>query len=162
MEKKIIAFDIDNTLFYTSSSILTDSLELIFNTKKRYVKIRPNIDFLFDYLEENKDFFEVIVYSAATRDYVNNLLNYIEKNYLITKVYDREFCDKIIIDNREAYVKNYKKINHELHNLYLIDDDDRHFQNMDVIGYKCKKYTGETDDEEIFHMIEFLETVKLI
>lgn len=38
MNKKTIAFDIDNTLFYISSSILTNLLEVIFNTKKIFCK----------------------------------------------------------------------------------------------------------------------------
>lgn len=162
MMKKIIAFDIDSTLFYTSSSSIENSLEIIFNTKKRFVKIRPNIDFLFDYLEENKDYFEIIVYSAATKDYINYLLNLINKRHLIKKIYDREFCDTMLVDNHKVYIKNYKKINKDLHNLYLIDDDIRHFDNYDVIGYKCKKYSGEQDDYEIFNIIEFLDTLKVI
>lgn len=162
MIKKIIAFDIDSTLFYTSSNFIENALEIMLNTKKRYVKIRPNIEFLFDYLEENKDFFEIIVYSAATTNYINNLLNFIDKRHLIKKIYDRDFCDIILVDNHEVRIKNYKKINQDIHNLYLIDDDIRHFDNFDVIGYKCKKYSGEQDDYEIFNIIEFLETLKII
>lgn len=160
--KKIIAFDIDSTLFYTSSSFIENALEITLNTQKRFVKIRPNVDFLFDYLEENKDYFEIIVYSAATINYINNLLNFINKKHLITKIYDREFCDSMLVNNHEVRIKNYKKINQDLHNLYLIDDDIRHFDNFDIIGYKCKKYSGEQDDYEIFNIIEFLETLKVI
>lgn len=160
--KKTIAFDIDSTLFYTSSSFIENALEAIFNKKKRFVKIRPHIDFLFDYLEENKDYFEIIVYSAAKKDYVNNLLNFIDKRHFITQIYDRDFCDTILLDNHKVRIKNYKNISQDLHNLYLIDDDDRHFENLDVIGYKCKKYSGEQDDCELFHIIEFLETLKVI
>jgi TFIIF-interacting CTD phosphatase-like protein len=160
--KKNIAFDIDGTLFYTSSNFIDGAFEITLNNKKRYVKIRPYINFLFDYLEENKDFFEIIIYSAATKDYVNILLNFIKKKSLISEIYDREFCDIVFVNEQPTYIKNYKKISKDLHNLYLIDDDKNHFDNFDVIGYKCKKYIGEDIDEEIFHIIDFLETVKII
>ena len=59
-------------------------------------------------------------------------------------------------------IKNYKKINENLHNLYLIDDKNSHFENYDIIGYKCKKFKGEEDDNEILNIIDFLEMLKII
>lgn len=160
--KKTVAFDIDGTLFYTTRKILEDSIEVEINSQKRYLKIRPNIEFLFEYLDLNKDFFEIIIYSAATNEYIETLLNFVDKKHLIQKIYDREYCDKNIVDGKMTFIKNYKKIKEDLHNLYLIDDNETHFDNLDIIGYKCHKFKGNIDDYEIFNIIEFLETLKIV
>ncbi len=78
--KKTIALDIDGTLFYTSKNSLPDSIETEFESDKRYVKQRPHLNLLFEYLDFNKEFFNIIIYSAAKKSYVEKLLNFIEKN----------------------------------------------------------------------------------
>ena len=161
--KKTIALDIDGTLFYTSKNPLPDSIEMGFESDKRYVKQRPHLNLLFEYLDFNKEFFNVIIYSAGTRSYIEQLVNFIEKKHLISEIYDREFCDVLTDDDGKLIrIKNYKKINKNLHNLYLVDDKNSHFDNYDVIGYKCKKFKGEEDDNEILNIIDFLEMLKII
>jgi TFIIF-interacting CTD phosphatase-like protein len=159
--KKTIALDIDGTLFYTSKFQLNNSTEIELKSSKYYVTQRPYLNILFDYLDSNKEYFDIIVYSTGIKSYIEKLLNFIDKKYLITEIYDREFCDIIVINDKFRHIKNYKKINKNLHNLYLIDDTEEHFANYDVIGYKCKKFKGE-DDDEIFNIIDFLEMLKVI
>ena len=162
MIKKTIALDIDGTLFHTSKNQLNNSIEIELKSEKYYVIQRPNLDILFDYLNLNKDYFDIIVYSAGTKSYIEQLLNFIEKKHIISEIYDRNFCDMLVVDDKLRYIKNYKKINKKLHNLYLIDDNGEHFDNYNVIGYKCKKFQGEEEDGEIFNIIDFLEMLKVI
>lgn len=159
---KVIALDIDGTLFHTSKKIIEDSFSIDIEGKKRYVKIRPHINLLFEYLDSNKEHFNLIVYSAATLGYVNKLLEFIDTKGLIKEIYTREHCDLVYIDGSAKHIKNCKNINKNLHNLYLIDDSDLHFVNYDVIGYKCKKFIGEKEDNEIFNIIDFLNMLKII
>ena len=63
------------------------------------------------------------------KDYVEKLLNFIETHHLITEVYAREYCDMVYTNGKVGRVKNYKKINKNLHNLYLINDVSEHFDN---------------------------------
>ena len=162
LHKKIIAFDIDGTLFYTSKKKFNDSIKMELSSIVHYVKIRPHLNLLFEYLDLNKEHFQFIVYSAARMDYVKKLIDLIDKKNLITEVYDRQFCDVLYIGGKTRYIKNCKKINKNLHNLYLIDDNDDHFNNYDVIGYKCKKFKGQKEDNEIFNIIDFLNMLKVI
>lgn len=162
LHKKTVAFDIDGTLFYTSKKKMDDSVKIELSLTTHYVKVRPHLNLLFEYLDLNKEHFEFIVYSAAKMDYVQKLLDFIDKKDLITEIYDRKFCEILNVDGKMRYIKNYKKINKNLHNLYLIDDTDDHFDNYDVIGYKCKKFTGQEEDNEIFNIIDFLNMLKVI
>jgi TFIIF-interacting CTD phosphatase-like protein len=160
--KKTIALDIDGTLFYTSKFNLNNSVEIELKSSKYYLTQRPYLNILFDYLDSNKEYFDIIVYSAGKKSYIEKLLNFIDKKYLISEIYDREFCDIIVVNDKLRHIKNYKNINKNLHNLYLIDDTEEHFDNYDVIGYKCKKFKGEEEDYEIFNIIDFLEMLKVI
>lgn len=160
--KKTIALDIDGTLFYTSNLQLNNSVEIELKSSKYYLTQRPHLNILFDYLDYNKEYFDIIVYSAGTKSYIEKLLDFIDKKNLISEIYDREFCDVLVVNGKLRYIKNYKNINKKLHNLYLIDDREEHFDNYDVIGYKCKKFKGEEEDYEIFNIIDFLEMLKVI
>lgn len=158
--KKCIAIDIDGTLFYTSSKKFNNSIKLQTN---HYAIIRPHVDVLFEYLKENQEYFDVIIYSAATNDYINDLLKLINTNNIIKNIYDRKYCDLIQINNKPTYIKNAKKLNYDLSNLYLIDDNVYHFDQYDILGYNCKSFNDKlNDDLEIFKIIDFLETLKLI
>ena len=90
--KKTVAFDIDGTLFYTSKKKMDDSVKIELPLTTHYVKVRPHLNLLFEYLDLNKEYFEFIVYSAAKMDYVQKLLDFIDKKDLITEIYDRKFC----------------------------------------------------------------------
>jgi RNA polymerase II subunit A small phosphatase-like protein len=160
--KKTIALDIDGTLFYTSKQPISTGNIMESENNTFWCIARPNLNQLFDYLDSNKEHFEIIVYSAGKKDYVEKLLNFIEKRHLITEVYAREYCDTVFMNGKFRRVKNYKNIKKNLHNLYLIDDTDAHFDTYDVIGYKCKKFKGEPDDNEILNIIDFLEMLKVI
>jgi TFIIF-interacting CTD phosphatase-like protein len=162
IQKKIIAFDIDGTLFHTSKKKMNNSFEMVISTNKRYVKVRPHLDSLFEYLETNKEYFELIIYSAATMNYIQKLLELVDTKNLIKEIYAREHCDLLLLNGKVQYNKNYKKINKNLHNLYLVDDSEHHFENYDVIGYKCKKFTGDKTDNEVFNIIDFLNMLKVI
>ena len=160
MIKKCIALDIDGTLFYTSTKEFDNSIKL---PNDYYAISRPFINELFEYLQNNREYFEVIIYSAATEDYINHLLNLIDTKNIITKIYDRKFCDKIFINNKETCIKNAKNIKYDFSNLYLIDDNDFHFNEYDILGYKCNKFQNNNENDfEIFEIINFLETLKHI
>jgi TFIIF-interacting CTD phosphatase-like protein len=157
--KKNIALDIDGTLFYASQTEFENSIKLPNNY---YATIRPFVDDLFSYLKENEDHYNVIVYSAATEDYIQHLLNLIDTKGIIKKIYDRKYCDKLFINDKETHVKNSQKLNIDYSNLYLIDDNEYHFNNAGILGIKCQPYKPNTDDFELLNIIEFLETLKYV
>jgi hypothetical protein len=51
------------------------------------------------------------------------------------------------------------QINKNLHNLYLVD---KHFDNLDVVGYKCRKFEGRKINNEIFNISDFMNMLKVI
>lgn len=154
--KKIIALDLDNTLICkskTNKGILINS---------RYIVYRPFLNELFEYLKNNKNYFSVIIYSAAKDDYIEDIVKFITNNDIIEKIFDRKYCDLIYINGKETHVKNTKNLKYNISNLYLIDDSQHHFNNYDILGYNIKKFEGDENDLEIFHLIDFLETLKII
>jgi TFIIF-interacting CTD phosphatase-like protein len=157
--KKCIALDIDGTLFYSKDKEFPNSIKL---DNGYYTKTRPLIDMLFDYLENNTDKYKVIIYSAATKDYIDEHLKIIDKSKIIENVFDRKYCDHMILNNNLTYVKNAKNIKEDITNTYLIDDNNYHFNEFNILGYKCKPYKGEEDDHEIFEIIDFLETLNFV
>ena len=156
--KKIIALDLDNTLIYTSIKKISN----IKLNNDKYIMFRPFLNDLFEYLKNNNEFFEIIIYSSAKDHYINEILKLINDYGVIEKVYDRKYCDLYYIDGKETHIKNTKKIKYDLSNLYLVDDMQKHFENYDILGYNIKKFEGDINDMEIFHLIDFLETLKIV
>lgn len=128
--KKNIALDIDGTLFYASQKEFDNSIKL---SNNYYATIRPFVDDLFSYLKENEDHFNVVIYSAATDDYIKELLKLIDTKGIIKNIYDRKHCDQIFINNKETHVKNATKLNIDYTNLYLIDDNEYHFNDGGIL-----------------------------
>ena len=158
MSKKTIALDIDKTLFYTSKTIFDGSIEL---SNGYYAIYRPWLQELFNYLHSNQEHFDVVVYSAATWEYIMLLLSLIDDKNIIKDVYDRKFCEVLTNNGKESYYKNAKLL--KLENLYLIDDNEYHFRNYEILGYNCKSFKPTNNEDcEIFEIINFLETLKLI
>ena len=157
--KKNIDLDIDGTLFYASLKEFDNSIKL---SNDYYASIRPFVNDLFSYLKDNEQYFDVIIYSAATEDYIEELLKLIDTKGIIKNIYDRKYCDQLFINNKETYVKNSTKLNIDYTNLYLIDDNEYHFNDGSILGITCKSYKPNTEDFELLNIIEFLETLKYV
>ncbi len=159
MIKKCIALDIDGTLFYSKNTEFNNSIKL---NNGYYTRVRPFLDILFEYLKDNLEHYDTIIYSAAKLDYIEEHLKILEYKEIIKDIYDRKHCDYLFISDKLTYIKNAKNLNLDICNTYLIDDNKYHFDECNILGYKCKSYKGEDDDSEIFEIIEFLETLKLV
>jgi len=158
--KKNIALDIDNTLFYGSSKEFKDSIKVY---EDYYAIPRPCLNELFNYLDENKEIFNVIIYSAATKEHIDSLLKLVDTKNIIQQIYDRKYCDYNYENNKSFYTKNAHKLNIDFNNLYLIDDSPHHFSDYKIRGYVCKPFKGDIgSDFEIFNIIDFLDAVKHI
>jgi hypothetical protein len=60
------------------------------------------------------------------------------------------------------FINDLQKLNIDYSNLYLIDDNEYHFNNAGILGIKCQPYKPNTDDFELLNIIEFLETLKYV
>ncbi len=157
--KKCIALDIDGTLFYSKNMEFKNSVKL---NNGYYTKVRPFLDVLFEYLKNNSEYYETIIYSAAKRDYIEEHLKILENKDIIKNIYDRKHCDSYVLNNKVTHIKNAKNIKYDISSTYLIDDNKYHFDEYEILGYKCKSYRGEDEDFEVFEIINFLETLKLV
>ena len=109
--EKILVIDLDETLIHTSFKkipnpdfkILLDSIKYtkknsdnesiqelpVQNKVEAYIRIRPGVN---EFLSQLSKYYDLYVYSASSKQYLNSIIKNIDKNNIIKKCYCREDC----------------------------------------------------------------------
>ena len=182
--EKILVIDLDETLIHTSFNkipnpdfkIILDST--IFSKKnsknknielkkvvEAYICIRPGVD---EFLSQLSKHYSLYVYSASSKQYLNNIIKNIDKNNIIEKCYCREDCI-IYVENTEEdfdkpnnkynYVKDLKKINKDLRNIVFVDNNIMSFKLQEKNGIPIKSWYNDYDDIELYKLIPILKNL---
>ena len=124
-----LVLDLDETLIY-------------FNTKNNgeeegVLKVRPGIN---EFLDEVGKYYELILFTTATQDYADVLIDAIEENqiYFDHRLY-REHA--IIIDN--DFVKDLTRIGRPLDKIIIVDNMPQNFRLQKENGIIIKAFWGE-------------------
>lgn len=137
-----IFLDIDDSLIYSTTRPISGR-QHDFNIGNRYVYIRPGLGTFLDFCFNN--FENVSIWSHATREWVDTVLDHLPITKEFKYVYSRE--DAIIGFNG----KKYKDVSH-IPNAIIVDNDMRNFfDRIQVIP--INNYHPEKDDVELFNLI---------
>jgi RNA polymerase II subunit A small phosphatase-like protein len=184
--EKILVIDLDETLIHTSFQkipnpdfkILLDIIkprkhsdteiiqELpIQNKVEAYIRIRPGVN---EFLSQLSKSYDLYVYSASSKQYLNNIIKNIDKNNIIKKCYCRDDCI-IYVENTEEdldkpnnkynYVKDLKKINKDLRNIVFVDNNIMSFKLQEKNGIPIKSWYDDNDDMELYKLIPILKNL---
>ena len=139
-KKKILVLDLDETLIHTflhpinnadiqlNMPIYDDINDKEIN--KIYVKKRPGLD---SFLKELKKYYNIYIFSSSPADYVSKITKEIDKDKIIIKYFSKKDCLTVPGgDHYDIYIKDLRKINNDLSNIVIVDDN---------IIYSSKIYT---------------------
>ena len=184
---KILVIDLDETLIHTSFKKIPNpdfqiQLDSTIYSKKKsennsieelsiqkiveaYIRIRPGVN---EFLSQLSKYYDLYVYSASSKNYLNNIMKHLDKNNIIKKCYCRDDCI-IYVENSEKdfdkpnnkynYVKDLKKINKDLRNIVFVDNNIMSFKLQEKNGIPIKSFYDDVDDIELFKLIPILKNL---
>ena len=119
--KSTLVLDLDETLIHSSSSPIDFPDDIVYlnsggQKKALYVKYRPG---LFEFLNRVSQKFELVVFTASTKDYAEQVINKIDcqRRILKYRLY-REDCTEV----SGQYVKNLEKLGRDLSKVVILDN----------------------------------------
>ena len=185
--QKILVIDLDETLIHTSFQkiekpdlqIQLDSSINKKNTINRnnnngipiprlieaYIRIRPGVD---EFLSQMSKYYDIYVYSASSKNYLNTIIKNIDKNNIIKECFCREDCIMYVEDyeedfdkpnNKYNYIKDLKKINKDLRNIVFIDNNAISFKLQEKNGIPIKSWYDDYEDLELYKLIPILKNL---
>lgn len=166
-EKKRLAvfLDLDQTLVYTRRHELDttelkknghESFEIEFLSKtkrKKYtVFLRPGVR---KFLETCTSHFDTYIFTAAKEAYTQAIMEKLDKEKRIKRVFSRESCLKFFTHGNIFYVKdlNTVAIEQPIERRVLVDDHVISFKNNISNGILLKSWKGEKTDLQKFHKL---------
>ena len=146
-KKYSLVLDLDETLIHFKPGS-TD--------EEGVVRIRPGIT---EFLEEIGKFYELIIFTTATQEYADLLIDAIEEDkiYFDHRLY-REHA--IIIDN--DFVKDLTRIGRPLDKIIIIDDMPQNFKLQKENGIIIRPFWGEDNcDMALYNLIPILKSIAM-
>ena len=133
-KKYTLVLDLEETLL--SFKLNPDNREL------GEFKFRPGV---FEFLENIKNYYELIIFTASLKDYADHLINAIEEN---KKYFDYKFYRQhnIIIDN--DFVKDLSRIGRPLDKIIIIDNMPQNYKLQKENGILIKGFWGEENTSD--------------
>ena len=141
-----LVLDLDETLIHFKSNPNNES--------SGKIMIRP---FLYDFLKNIKKDFELIIFTAATQDYADPIINAIEKDekYFDYRLYR---IHTTIIDN--DFVKDLSKLGRDLNKTIIVDNMKQNYKNQPNNGITIRPFWGK--DVEDTALVDLLDILKKI
>ena len=134
-KKYTLVLDLDETLIHFNNNIINEQ-----TNKKGNIHFRP---FLYEFLEQAQNIFELVIYTVATKKYADPIINAIEKgnNYFACRLY-REHC----VLYKGLYVKDISLLGRDLDKIIIIDDKPYNFILQKENGIAIKPYWGSENE----------------
>ena len=148
-----------NTKLYKYTLVLDLDETLIFikkDTKKKVLILRP---YLYEFLERMKFLYELILFSFGTPEYVDPIVNIIEKN---EKYFEYRLYRQHASLNGNDYVKDLNKLGRDLKKIIIVDNLPQAFKLQKNNGICIKAFYGDSigDRNTLKVLSEILERIR--
>ena len=161
IKKKNLVLDLDETLIHSFFNPIENSdfqlniqiYDEINNKEynKIYIKKRPGLNI---FLNELNKYYKIYIFSSSPEDYVSEIVKNIDKKRIIVKFFSKNDCLTIPGDDDFGiYIKDLKKIDKDLSNILLLDDNITSFTLQTENGIPIKSWNGNDKDIELFKLI---------
>ena len=121
------------------------------NEESGTIKIRP---YLMEFLEKIKDYYELVVFTAATQEYADPIINALETN---KKYFDYRLYRKhtIIIDN--DFVKDLSKLGRDMSKTIIVDNMEQNYKLQKNNGITIRPFWGkDNEDTALVDLLDIL------
>ena len=155
--KKTLVLDLDETLVHSSTeSPFPNRKNIVLNLKiknldyKIYAIVRPYLDF---FLKEMSHYFNLYIFTASMSQYSKALLDIIDKNKLIIKIFSREHCKY----KYGIYFKDLSIFNVDYKDIIIIDNNPTSYALNKSNGIPIQTWIDDPNDNELIKLIPLLK-----
>jgi len=121
------------------------------NEESGTIKIRP---YLYQFLDNIKKYYELVVFTAATQEYADPIINALEqhKKYFDYRLYR---IHTIIIDN--DFVKDLSKLGRDLSKILIVDNMEQNYKLQKNNGITIRPFWGkDNEDSALIDLLDIL------
>ena len=115
--------------------------------------IRPGTE---EFLKELTQYYEIIIFTAAVKDYADNLLNSLDKGRGM--IHHRLYRQHTSVVNN-VNVKDISKLGRDLSKVIIIDNISDNFQKQSENGIFITTWLGNEKDTELYDLIPILREI---
>ena len=138
-----LVLDLDETLIHFKANPN--------NEESGTIKIRP---YLYQFLDNIKKYYELVVFTAATQEYADPIINALETNkkYFDYRLYR---IHTLIIDN--DFVKDISKLGRDLNKIIIVDNMEQNYKLQQNNGITIRPFWGkDNEDSALFDLLDIL------
>jgi len=135
--------DLDETLIHNIQSETQERGEIL---------VRPGAE---KFLKEMSKFYEIIVFTAGTKDYADWALSFIDKEGIVSYKLYREHA----VQKNGIYVKDISRIGRDIKKVIIIDNVVENFQLQPENGIYIKPWENDSADNELSKLIPILKDI---
>ena len=144
-KKFTLVLDLDETLI---------AFKINPNQENGLLKFRPGIDY---FLLKMKNFFEIIVFTSATQEYADPIIDCIEQN---EKYFDARLYRQHTIIYENDFVKDISRIGRPLNSIIIVDNMPQNFRLQKENGIFIKPFWGDdVFDTALFSLADILNKI---
>ena len=121
------------------------------NEESGTIKIRP---YLYQFLDNVKKYYELVIFTAATQEYADPIINALESNkkYFDYRLYR---VHTIIIDN--DFVKDLSKLGRDLSKTLIVDNMEQNYKLQKNNGITIRPFWGkDNEDSALIDLLDIL------
>ena len=154
--RKTLILDLDETLvhstFHPIYRVPDIQLNIQFNNHNHlvYVFKRPYVD---NFLYQMSKTFNIVIFTASIPEYANPLLDKLDTYNVISKRFFRGDCTV----KNGLYVKELKKVGHNLEDMIIIDNNPISYSLNKENGFPIRTWHYDKNDIELNKIIPYLE-----
>ena len=134
-----LVVDLDETLIH-------------FDREKKLFYVRP---YTRHFLRELSKLFEIVIFTAAQKDYTDFILQKVDVEGTISHKLYREHT--VCVDN--VYIKDLSRLGRNLATTIIVDNNPRSFQLQPSNGIYVRTWTGDPDDKALLRLSTILADV---
>ena len=136
--KYSLVLDLDETLICFQKNYISNNPNDFINSIKSRLILRPG---LIEFLHIIKQFYELILFSSGTCDYVDPIIKVIEKNENFFEFV--LYRQHISFDEKGEYYKDLNVLNRNIRNILIVDDMKKNFKFHKENGICIKPFYGD-------------------
>lgn len=132
-----LVLDLDETLGHFSDNIFHP---------------RPGV---FEFISKMNSHYELVLFTSAVEIYANYAMNIIDpENHIKFRL-----CRQHIKLNNNKIVKDLEILGRDMSKVLIVDNDPRNFRLQSENGIFIKTWTGESDDKELYRLMDYLSNL---
>ena len=117
------------------------------------IKPRP---YLFQFLTEMSKIYELIIFTAATKEYADPILNLIDKNQIF---FDKRLYRQHTIIKDNLVIKDLSKLGRDLSKVIILDNIPQNYDLQKENGIFIRNFYGDDNDDALKELIPILTKI---